>query len=245
MKQTRLIMGMPVTVEISGSAGPQIFEDVFDYFDYVDKKYSTYKADSEISKINRGLPQERWSEEMCQVLELCEQTKRQTGGFFDIRRKGTIDPSGLVKGWAIRNAADILRTKGYDNFYIDAGGDIQVSGHSEKGGPWKVGIRNPFNRHEIIKALDVSAEGVATSGTAIRGRHIYNPKTDHAASDELASITVVGPDIYDADRFATAAFAMGREGISFIESLPGYEGYMVGSDKVATMTSGLERYASA
>lgn len=244
MKQTKLIMGMPITIEITGDIGSQIFDEVFSYFESIDARYSTYKKNSEISKINRGMPESEWSDEMRQVLELCEQTKRQTGGFFDIRSKGMLDPSGLVKGWAIQNAAKILRAKGIDDFYIDAGGDIQVSGNNEEGEPWKVGIRNPFNREEIIKVVNVSGEGVATSGTAIRGRHIYNPVEEQPASGELVSLTVIGPDIYNADRFATAAFAMGKDGIGFIESLPGYEGYMVGSDKMAVMTSGFEGYTA-
>ena len=71
------------------------------------------------------------------------------------------------------------------------------------------------------------------------------PHTASPAPDEIASITVVGPDIYDADRFATAAFAMGRDGIAFIESRPGLEGYAIDRDGVATMTSGFNRIALA
>lgn len=245
MKQTKLIMGMPVSIEIVGHEDPALLDEIFAYFEYVDGKYSTYKPDSEISKINRGLPESEWSEEMRQVLEMCEQTKRQTGGYFDIKRSGKIDPSGLVKGWAIHNAAKLLREKGIENFYIDAGGDVQTSGANDEGQPWKIGIRNPFNRKEIIKIMNVSTEGVATSGTAVRGQHIYNPISDKDEIDEVVSLTVVGPDIYSADRFATAAFAMGKNGVGFIESLPGYEAYLVGSDKIAVMTSGFERYAAS
>ncbi len=69
--------------------------------------------------------------------------------------------------------------------------------------------------------------GVATSGTSIRGQHIYNPQDDAAPIDEIVSLTVIGPNIYEADRFATAAFAMGSDGIVFIEQLDGFEGYMI------------------
>lgn len=245
MKRTKLIMGMPISVEIVGNDGQEVLDEVFGYFEYVDGKYSTYKPGSEISKINRGLPESEWSEEMRQVFELCEQTKRQTKGYFDIRRTGKLDPSGLVKGWAIHNAAVLMRKKGISNFYIDAGGDIQASGNNDKGQPWRIGIRNPFDRDEIIKVVNISTEGVATSGTAVRGRHIYNPFLGEEKTDEVASLTVVGPDIYNADRFATAAFAMGKNGIDFIESLPDHEAYMVGSDKMAVMTSGFERYTNS
>ncbi len=56
------------------------------------------------------------------------------------------------------------------------------------------------------------------------------------------SLTVIGPNIYDADRFATAAFAMGRDGIYFIENLEGFEGYMIDKNGMATFTTGFEGY---
>ena len=244
MQQTRLLMGMPITVEIvDGSASNQDFDAMYDYFTYVDNTYSTYKTDSEIMRINRGLPKSRWSKEMQAVLDLCEQTKQATDGYFDIAHNGQLDPSGIVKGWAINNAAQLLKKRGFKNFYIEAGGDIQVNGKNSHGKPWSIGIRNPFNRAEIIKTITVGSEGVATSGTYIRGQHVYNPHRPQQDIEDIVSLTVIGPDIYNADRFATAAFAMGKHGISFIETLDGYEAYMVDANHMATLTSGFERYA--
>ena len=79
----------------------------------------------------------------------------------------------------------------------------------------------------------------------IRGQHIYNPHDGDKEIKDVASLTVIGPNIYDADRFATAAFAMGKPGIRFIESLPGHEAYMITSDRRATLTSGFERYVES
>lgn len=165
-----------------------------------------------------------WSEDMKTVFELSKQTKKETNGYFDIFHNGKYDTSGMVKGWAIQNAAQILKKHGFKNFYIEAGGDIQVFGKNKKSENWRVGIRNPFNRHEIVKAIVINNEGVATSGTYIRGQHIYNPLKPGDKLTELVSLTVIGPNIYEADRFATAAFAMGRKGINFIAGLTGFEG---------------------
>ncbi len=243
MKQTRLLMGMPITLEIiDPHVTTKTFDLVYAYFKKVDDRYSTYKDTSEISRINRGLDKRLWSREMKQVMVLCEQTKRETDGYFDINHKGYLDPSGLVKGWAINKAADLLRQEGFRNFYVDAGGDIQACGHNDKSKSWRVGLRNPFNRQEIIKTVAVTNKGVATSGTYIRGEHVYNPKVGYSPVNEIVAITVIGPNIYDADRFATAAFAMGSQGISFIESLDGFEAYSVDHSKRATMTSDFERY---
>lgn len=244
MKQTKLIMGMPITVKIAHKNAAKHFATLFAYFRAVDARYSTYKKDSEISLINDGLPEAKWSAEMKSVLELCEQTRKDTKGYFNITHYGKRDPSGLVKGWAVANAADMLLKNKVTDFYIEAGGDIQVHGTDRRHRPWTIGIRNPFNIEEIVKTIRVSSEGIATSGTYIRGQHIYNPFQPDATIDRVRSVTVIGPNVYEADRFATAAFAMGEQGIGFIESTPGLEGYMVTDDKLATYTSGFERYTS-
>ncbi|HSX39909.1 MAG TPA: FAD:protein FMN transferase, partial [Candidatus Saccharimonadales bacterium] len=220
IKKTWIQMGMPVTVEIVDSTAKEsAFTKIFDYFNYIDEKFSTYKSTSEISLVNsQKLTPDKYSRDLVEVLQMCEQTKQETNGFFDIDYKGKIDPSGLVKGLAIYRAAKILEDDGFKNYYLDVGGDIQVGGYNQEFSVWSVGIKNPFNQKEIVKTLYVTDKGVATSGTYIRGHHIYNPKTKRPV-DDIVSLTVIGPNIYEADRYATAAFAMGYEGIKFIESL--------------------------
>lgn len=242
MKDTRILMGMPVTVEIADIGDHRwAIELAYAYFEYVDATFSTYKETSEISRINRKeLSADKLSDDMKTVFWLSEETRKLSGGYFNIRRPdGSIDPSGLVKGWAIRNAVRLLENEGFQHFYIDAGGDIQTSGLNADGEPWRVGIRNPFETEQIVKIVPLSGKGMATSGTYIRGRHIWNPHQSDEIPD-IVSLTVVGPDIYEADRFATAAFAMGRSGINFIERLRDFEGYMIDEKGIATMTSGFQ-----
>lgn len=244
---TQIIMGMPVTVKIAGKKAAQNSLDlIFDYFKGVDDTFSTYKKDSEISKFNRKeIARKNLSLDVRLVLNLSEQTKRETKGYFDIQKKdGTIDPSGLVKGWAIFNAANLLKKKGFNDFYIDAGGDIQISGLNENRKLWRIGIRNPFNVKEIIKVLSLTNLGVATSGNYERGNHVYDP-VGHKVQEEIISITVVGSNVYEADRFATAAFAMGKKGIEFIESKKDLEGYMIDKEGIATMTPGFTKYVKS
>jgi thiamine biosynthesis lipoprotein len=239
-------MGMPITVEVSDSNDQAVMEEVFAYFVAVDAQFSTYKSTSEITKVNAGLPRDEWSADMKLVLDLCEQTRRDTNGYFDIAHDGQLDPSGLVKGWAIRNAAKLLAGLGMRNFYVDAGGDVEVSGLDSDGRPWQIGVRNPFDASQIVKVIQVGAKGgVATSGAYVRGDHIYNPHDASRAPKEIKSLTVVGPDIYEADRYATAAFAMDLDGIALIEKTPGLEGYMIDSRKIATFTTGFDRYVVA
>ncbi len=247
MKHWRVVMGMPVTIEIVGSdVDPARFEALYCYFEHVEEVFSPFRATSETSRVNGGLLRlEDSSDEMQTVVRLAEKTRIETKGYFDVNRDGVFNPVGLVKGWAAYQASDMLRQEGIWDFYIEAGGDIQLSGLNECGRPWAVGIRNPFVRDEVVKCLSLSDVGIATSGTYVRGGHVYDPlSVDGMLSDELVSVTVVGPNVYEADRFATAALAMGREGIAFLEQERGLEGYVIDKHGIATMTRGFSQYVA-
>lgn len=239
-------MGMPIEIEIVDSSARGVLEEAFAYLTQVDQRFSTYKDDSEISKINRGeIVLEHSSKEMQEILALAEKTKQETNGYFDIRRPdGLIDPSGIVKGWAIKHAAAIIHEAGYTNYFVNAGGDIAVSGVNAQSKEWRVGIRNPFNTAEIVKVVTPRGKGIATSGSYIRGDHIYNPHVANTKIPDIVSLTVIAADVLEADRFATAAFAMGREGVVFIEKLQEVEAYMIDERGIATMTSGFEAYTT-
>jgi thiamine biosynthesis lipoprotein len=244
MKDTRLIMGMPIEIEISAGDAAETLEAAFASLVAVDERFSTYKDTSEVSLINRSeVALADASAEMCQVFALADLTKEETDGYFDIRKPdGTLDPSGIVKGWAIKRAAELIRAAGFGDYFVNAGGDIASSGKNAKGEDWSVGIRNPFNADEIVKVIYPRGKGVATSGSYLRGAHIYNPHAPEDDLREIVSITVIGPDVLEADRFATAAFAMGKRGIEFIEKLPGFEAYTIDAKGIATMTSSFEEY---
>ncbi len=243
-KRIAITMGMPVTVVIDGKENAKTrndIEKVFDYFRSIDAKYSPFKDTSEVAKLNRG---EKVSDEMQEILRLAQDLHEQTGGYFDIRtpvgvkdHDGKIDPSGIVKGWAIAQAAKILKDLGYTRFYVDAGGDAEIVGRA-----WKWGIRNPFNVSEIVKVLKLSNCGIATSGTYERGQHIYDPVGGKNEITDIVSMTVIGPNVFEADKFSTPAFAMGKRGIEFIERQKGLEGYMIDRNRIATMTTGFGKY---
>ncbi|HEC93797.1 MAG TPA: FAD:protein FMN transferase [Candidatus Kaiserbacteria bacterium] len=248
MKEVRDIMGMPITVEVVGArAARSVLDEVFAYFTYVDEIFSTYKTESEISRINRGeLSLETACADVQSVYEAANQTCKETDGYFNHRTPdGTIDPSGIVKGWSIQKAAALLKERGVENFCIDAGGDIQTNGVNTDGTQWSVGIRHPFQTDHIAKVVYPHGKGVATSGTYLRGEHIYDPTTGAPVVTPFISMTLIGPNIYDADRFATAAFAMGKRGMHFIEMLSGYEGYAITHDMQAQVTSGFNEYTKS
>ena len=234
-------MGMPIIVEIlDENTSEGAFSKVFDYLGYINDIFSVFKKDSEISKINRGeIEKDNWSKDMKDIFELAEKTKKESEGYFDIvNNTGKYNPSGIVKGWAIYKAAEILWQMNFENFYINAGGDIQFSGKNNEGKQWSSGIKNPFNQKEIVKVVYLkNRQGIATSGNYIRGDHIYNPKDRDKEIKDIVSFTVIGPDVCEADRFATAVFAMEKEGINFLEKLKNFAGYMIDKNGIAYMTS--------
>lgn len=237
-------MGMPIEIEIVALDPAATMHAAFDYLRGVDERFSTYKETSEISQINRGeLPLAAMSTDMREVFDVATKTHQETQGYFNIKRPdGLLDPSGIVKGWAIKNVAALIATAGCEHYFVNAGGDIALAGKNSKGKDWSVGIRNPFNPTQIVKVIYPRGRGIATSGSYIRGDHIYNPHAPHLKQNEIVSLTVIGPDVLEADRFATGAFAMGKKGIVFIESLPGLEGYLIDAQGIATLTSGFESY---
>ncbi|MGW9211631.1 FAD:protein FMN transferase [Embleya sp. NPDC055664] len=201
---------------------------------HVDEVFSTYRPDSAISRLDRGeIPLADCPPEVTAVLDLCAEVSDLSGGWFSARPAGRLDPSGLVKGWAIERAIHLLTDAGARNTCINGGGDIRVRGEPEPGEPWRIGIVHPLRNAELCTLVQGREFAVATSGTAERGHHILDPHTGLAARGP-ASITVIGADLTRVDAYATAAFAMGDTARAWIERLHGYEALAV----VTTGTAG-------
>lgn len=233
---------MPAKLQISGDKDAKmIVEKIKELFVEIDETYSTFKMNSVVNKYRRGEITLSEHPELKLILNECEKTKRETNGFFDCEYRGRLDPSGLVKGYAISQGAKLLKLQGFDNFMLEIAGDLQTSGFNGQSQKWKIGIENPFAKNEIVKVVELSGQGMATSGTSVHKDHIIDPFTKLPAH-EIASISVIADDIYDADRMATAAFAMGEKGIEFIHSLHGFAGYMITNDKQGIMTESFKQY---
>jgi FAD:protein FMN transferase len=234
-------MGMPVTVDVRGpGVVAAALDEVFADMRRIDQLFSPYRAGSEVSRIDRGvLPPEEASPEVRAVIDLCERYRRATGGWFSAWIGGRFDPSGLVKSWAMDRACGILERHGARDYLLDAGGDVVARGHRVAGEPWRVGIRHPVRRDRVARVVLASDLAVATSGTYEKGAHVRDPHTG-APATEVLSLTVVGPDIVEADVHATAALAMGGRGLELIEALAGYEAYAIFPDLTASWTSGFD-----
>ena len=207
----------------------------------VDEVFSTYRDDSQISRLGRGdISLADCDPDVAEVLDLCAQVTSETRGYFSSMYAGRLDPSGLVKGWAVQRASEVLVTAGSHRHCVNGGGDMQVVGEAEPGAAWQIGIAHPLHREAYASVVHVRDGAVATSGVAERGAHVLDPFTGKPAVD-LASVTVVGTDLIRTDAYATAALAMAARARAWLEQLVGYEAFAVLPDGRGWWTSG---YAS-
>jgi len=246
------IWGTAITVDIRDPVSSDVVDRVCAWFRRVDDIFSTWRADSEISRLARHeLTFQDVSPELRTVLGLCDEVSQDSDGAFDIyvggdprvtprEGLGPIDPSGLVKGWALQRAAEDLRHAGAVNFAINAGGDIITAGGPRPGERWRVGIRHPWRPEKVAMVLEVSDVGVATSGRYERGDHIIDPRTGKPATG-LMSVTVVAEDLALADGCATAALVLGEEGPEWL-ARRSLASVAIPDDGRAIVTDALQRY---
>ncbi|MEV6342308.1 FAD:protein FMN transferase [Actinoplanes sp. NPDC051851] len=238
-------MGTVVSIEIVDPLPDTVLREMIEstcaWLHEVDARFSTYRDDSEVSRLRAGAVRaEECSPDLRLVLERCADLWRTTDGYFDAYAGGALDPSGYVKGWSVEEASSRLAAAGSSRHYIGAGGDIRMRGTGPSGGRWRVGVRHPWEADKLAWVLALTDGAVATSGTYERGAHVWNPRTGEPATG-LRSVTVVGPDLAVADAYATAALAMGEPGLAWLAGLTGegYESAVVTEDGRAFTSAGL------
>jgi thiamine biosynthesis lipoprotein len=233
-------MGMPIVVDLRDEGSEELAGLVFDWLREVDERFSTYKETSELSRLNRGeLLLSQCHRDLRGVLARCDELREETGGYFDARYASLerVDPSGLVKGWSIDRAAEILEAHGARNYSLNAGGDIRMRGAALPGPSWRVGIQDPSCLDRVAAVVEANDLSLATSGAYARGDHVIDPHTGAPASG-LGSVTIVGGELATADAYATAAFAMGEAAPAWTATLAPYEALTVLGDGTLLATPG-------
>ncbi|MCZ4300001.1 MULTISPECIES: FAD:protein FMN transferase [Microbacterium] len=237
------IMGIPMSIHLIGpeettnAGADRAVRACFDELREIDRVFSTYRADSDISRIRRGeLAIADADGRVALVADACDLAEQETGGLFSARWRGWFDPTGYVKGWAVEAAArrhlepllGVATAVG-----INAGGDLQLFTAEGADWRWPVGIADPHHRGEMIAVVDVSNGAVATSGTAERGLHILDPRTGRPATG-TASATIVADGLTQADVWATAAVVAGPADRSWIAAAGSRTGIIVDDDRRVT-----------
>ncbi|MFU8806247.1 MAG: FAD:protein FMN transferase, partial [Bradymonadaceae bacterium] len=147
--------------------------------------------------------------------------------------------AAIGKGYGVDRAAAILEARGFNDFFVDGGGEIRVSGARFER-PWSVGIADPRKPGTLLRTLPVSEGAVATSGDyeqyfekdGVRYHHILDPRTGKPAPASVA-VTVLATTTIEADALATGLFVMGpKAGLELVEKLPGVEAFFIDPDLV-------------
>ncbi|KQT90982.1 thiamine biosynthesis protein ApbE [Marmoricola sp. Leaf446] len=245
------VMGMPVSLALRGRhavdhEADAAWAEVLAALRDVDRVFSTYRPDSVVSRLDRGeLALADCPTEVHEVLALGEQARQESRGAFDVRRPGpsgrrVLDPSGVVKGWAVERAARVLERLRATDSCLSAGGDL-VCRTALPGSPgWRIGVEDPADPSRVLAVVPVRDGAVATSGLAHRGDHVVDARSGEVPR-ALASVTVVAPDLTWADLDATAAFALGADGPAWLRARPGRTGVVVHADGRAERFSGPSR----
>lgn len=242
------IMGMPISIHVRGERArgddvAQAVARVFAELREVDALFSTYRPDSEVSRIGAGALDPLAAHPLVlEVVSLAVIARERTGGLFDVNLPGptgrVFDPSGLVKGWAVDRAARHLLALADADFCLNAGGDVVVGCTTPDAAPWRIGVEDPRPGGTLVGVLERRSGAVATSGTAARGAHLVDPR-DGSRPGALLSVTVVGPSVTWADVLATAAFVRGTDAVDWLAGQIGYQALVVHADGRVQHSPGL------
>ncbi|WP_084622087.1 FAD:protein FMN transferase [Demequina oxidasica] len=216
-RRTVTAMAMDFTLDVPESVSDSALDTVMPYIEsdlqWADAIFSLYQPDSQLSRLGRGEASiGECVPAVAEVLDLCEKYREETSGAFDARRPdGVIDPTGIVKTWAMERVRWRFQLLGASAWLWGCAGDVTAQGRPDAVGPWRVGIADPRAGGATVDAVELGAvEAIATSGTAHSGEHIWDPRKGRADT-HFAQASVAGSDLVQCDAWATAIMAGGRK----------------------------------
>jgi len=219
-------MGLPVSLALRGrhEADPparEAWAAVMASLRDADQVFSTYRADSWISRLGRGeVTVGECPPEVAEVLAIGERAREASGGAFDVRRGGMLDPAGVVKGWAVERASAALRELPETDFCLSGGGDLVAHVADPDAPDWRIGVEDPHDPARVVAVVPLRDGAVATSGLAHRGAHVVDARTGRAPTS-LVSVTAVAAGLTTADVAATTALALDDEGPAWLRRRAG------------------------
>lgn len=204
--------------------------------DHLERVFTTFSEDSDIRRIARAeLSVAEADPAVRRVHDLCDRARLDTDGLFDAWWRGWVDPTGIVKGWAVETSTrhhllPLVEAGVVEAVGVNVGGDMQLHTAAKSAWTWGIGVADPFDGSALIARLEVRSAGIATSGTAERGEHLVDPRTGAPAA-EVASATVVAPGLTQADLWATTACIAGADAVETLRRSPTTAGLLVGADR--------------
>jgi thiamine biosynthesis lipoprotein len=224
-QQTFYAMGTNLTITIAEkNFDEKVFEKAFNAFKKVETQFKDNLdfSDPDVKFVlNKGLnlqkqTQGAFSIYLSEVIKLWQfdktnktiskaPTKQQLEKALQSK---TINLYAIAKGYGIDKVAETLKQSNINNFIINAGGDIYVSG-SKFGNKWKIGI----NDSTKYLTCDLPEYALATSSNLYNYYTFEEKKYGHLINGVTGmptqankSITVLAKTATDADGLATAIF---------------------------------------
>jgi thiamine biosynthesis lipoprotein len=241
-------MGTVVTIEVVRPDSEEAVEKAFRWFREIEACCTKFDPGSELMQLTAqpGKPAPV-SAILFEAVRFAVTAAEATDGAFDptlcgayrdialdeeartieLHRPLKLDLGAVAKGLAVDAAARELEP--FEDYAIDAGGDLYLGGCNPNGEPWTVGISHPRREGEILRSLRISGQAVCTSGDYERGEHIFDARQGRPAN-AVCGVTVVASSAMLADALATAAYVLGpEEGIELLERM-GVEGLIFTPD---------------
>lgn len=239
-REVEHVMGLPISLALRGrhagtAAGREAWAAALAELREADAVFSTYREESWVSRLGRGEADlDDCPAVVREVLDLGAQARHESGGAFDVRRAGAdgrvvLDPSGVVKGWAVQRAVAPLAALPDTDVCLSAGGDLVCTVGDPERPAWRIGIEDPRALDRVVAVVPVRNGAVATSGLAHRGAHVVDARTGRVPT-AWASVTVVAPDLTWADIDATCALALGADGEAWLRARAGRRAVLVHAD---------------
>ena len=172
-----------------------------------------------------------------------EKIRLGSSSIIKSNKKTKIDLNAIAKGYGVDIVFNFLKNKGFDNFFVEIGGEVRFAGNNKNNKLWSTGIEDPIKVNEqqntLCAVLNLTNRAIATSGNyknfvdndgVILG-HTINPITGYPIKTDVLSVTVLSKQCMIADAWATALMAMDFEtGLDIINSDPNLDAVWVVRD---------------
>ena len=142
-----------------------------------------------------------------------------------------LDVNGIAQGYSVDLMAQLLLKYGLNDFIIELGGEILISGKKlTTNEPIKIAIEFPaessYERSDSLLQLIINYGAVTTSGiykknvesSTKKVNHLFDARNGKSVSNNLIAVTVWAHDATSADGYDNALMVMGlKKGLKFIE----------------------------
>ncbi|WP_300765910.1 FAD:protein FMN transferase [uncultured Bifidobacterium sp.] len=239
--RTLNVMNLPFTILLDGPGDARVMESAIggigDVLVDVDRRFSPFRSDSLVCRYRAGDRSMLTDDDFTDVHSRSLLARMETDGLFDPFFRGGYDPTGLVKGWAVERAFDLVLNPliaqgSIAAAAINAGGDMAVAPRAD-GDLWHIGVVDSHDGRRFVAAFDLPSGAVATSGTSERGEHVVRRFHD------VVQATVIADSLVDADVWATALLAASLRDIDRLVGEHGLTAVLVlGPERILAYSNG-------